>query len=222
MKTISAIAILVLSCSTAAFAQYTNKSSVLDGSGTRASGGSYTNLSAAGQPGGIAVASGGSYVNQAGFLNTFCLKPGQLGVHGIPVEIDPDNDGDNLTDMQEITGSAFSPATPTDPNNPSSGNTGMSDLQASIAGVNPYDSNATLRIVAVTNASGQTYVAWRAHGNNERTYVVYSTTNAMQQYATVVFSNKVAGGSYPWYVTTNAVPDSPAGGAKFYTVTVSQ
>lgn len=75
-------------------AQFTNRSSVLDGSGTIASGGVFTNLSAAGQPGGIAVSSGGSFVNQAGFLNTFFLKPGlDTDRDGIADEADLDNDG---------------------------------------------------------------------------------------------------------------------------------
>ena len=92
-------------------------------SGTRAAGGGYTNLSAAGQPGGIAVAMAGTLplntgtiVNQAGFLSMFSLRPNLLSVHGVPVEVDPDNDGDGLSDVAELTGSAFNPATSPDPN----------------------------------------------------------------------------------------------------------
>ncbi len=57
-------------------AQYTNRSSVLDRAGSESSGGGYTNQGAGGQPGGIQESTGGSLVNQAGFLQTFILKPG--------------------------------------------------------------------------------------------------------------------------------------------------
>ena len=134
----------------------------------------------------------------------------------------PDNDGDGLGDTAEITGSSFNPATPTDPNNPDTCGSGMCDGEKAVAGVNPLDPNAEFCILALTNAAGARYLAWRAHGNNERTYVVYSTTNAMQPYSTVVFSNTVAGGSYPWYVTTNIVSDVASPNGKFYSVTVSQ
>ena len=220
MKTLLAISLLFAG-SLAASAQYTNTSSVLDGSGTVSSNGSLANISASGQPGGISQSSASGYVNQAGFLNTFFLKPGLLSVHGIPVEIDPDNDGDNLTDVQEITGSAFNPATPTDPNNPSTSGGGMTDGQKAIAGVNPTD-GSVFRITTIGNGAGQTLVTWVAHGNNERTYVVKATTNAMQDYASVIYSNTIAGGTFPWYVTTNTISDVLPPGSRFYSVTVSQ
>ena len=93
---------------------YTNTSSVLDGSGTMSSGGSFTNISAAGQPGGISVSSGGTYVNQAGFLNTFSIKPGlDTDGDGVADELDQDNDNDKLADTAEVAGSGFSPTAPT-------------------------------------------------------------------------------------------------------------
>ena len=229
MKNIVCFVFLLLAGSSVVSAQYTNMSDVLDGSGVTSSGGGYTNISASGQPGGISQSmagtlplNSGTIVNQAGFLNTFLLHPNQLSVHGIPVEIDPDNDGDGLSDIQEITGSAFTPATPTDPNNPSTSGNGVSDSQAAAAGVNPLDPNAAFKIISVTNASGQVFVTWRAHGNSERKYVVNTTTNALQPYGTAIFSNYVAGGSYPWYVVTNTIPDSSVTNAHFFSISVSQ
>ena len=209
------------------FAQFTNKSDVLDGSGITSSGGGYTNISASGQSGGISVSlagglplNAGTIVNQAGFLNTFFLRPTLLSVHGIPVEIDPDNDGDGLSDVAEITGSSFSPATPTDPNKADTSGSGMTDGQKAIAGTNPLDTNADFRILAVTNSAGQSFVSWRANGDGLHTYVVSATTNALQAYATVIYSNTVAGGFPPWNVVTNTAPDAALPNARFYSVTV--
>ena len=211
--------IILLAGALRSFAQYTNTSDVLDGSGTRSAGGAYVNVSAAGQPGGIGSSAGGAYLNQAGFLNTFLLKPGSLGAHGIPVELDPDNDGDALSDEIEITGAAFNPTTPTDPNSRSTSG-GMSDGEKAIAGVNPLDPNAEFRILSLTNSAGAPRIAWRARGNGERTYVVYSRTSEFASATSVVFSNTVAGGTAPWYVITNGVADAATTNAGFYSVSV--
>ena len=120
--------------------------------------------------------------------------------------------------MAEITGSAFDPATPTDPNNPSTAGDGVSDGAKALAGTNPDDPNASLRITAITNAAGQRFIAWLAHGHNERTYRLLAASDPRQPFATVIFSNTVAGGTYPWYVVTNVVADDSATNKLFYRV----
>ena len=228
MKTTISYVSLLLASVTAAFAQYTNKSDVLDGSGTISSGDGYTNISASGQPGGISQSmagtlplGAGTIVNQAGFLNTFFLLPNQLSVHGLPVEADPDNDGDGLSDMAEISGSAFDPVVPTDLNNPDSDGDGMPDGAEAIAGTNPNDEDALLRITSITATNGQRFVAWNARGNHERTYRLIAASEAGQPFSSVVFSNTVGGGIAPWYAVTNVVTDVSATNKLFYRVTVT-
>lgn len=202
-------------------AQFTNRSSVLDGSGTTSSGGSYTNISAAGQPGGIAVSSGGGYVNQAGFLNTFSLKPSlDSDGDGLADEIDMDNDNDQLADATELAGTAFSPGTPTLLNVADSDGDGIPDGAEAIAGTNPTDVNSLLEIVAITNAAGSRFITWQARGGNQKTYVVRGANSAFGPYTTVVFSNTVAGGLSPWFDTIGNATDPAAATNRFFAVEV--
>jgi hypothetical protein len=201
--------------------QFTNTSSVLDASGAISSGGGLTQISAAGQPGGIAESSAGAVVNQAGFLGTFFLKPGlDTDGDGIPDEADQDNDGDALADATEIAGGAFDPATATEVNNPDTDGDRMSDGQESVAGTDPMNLNSQLRIVSITNGAGGPGVAWLARGNSQRTYVVRAATSALMPYGAVIFSNTVAGGNAPWFVVTNSLTDAAVTNARFYAVGV--
>jgi hypothetical protein len=202
-------------------AQYTNRSSVLNSSGTLSSGGGLTNISAAGQPGGIATTSGGSFVNQAGFLNTFSLKPGlDTDGDGLADELDQDNDNDGLADATEIGGSAFTPTTATQVNLADTDGDGQLDGWEAVAGTDPNNINAFLELVAISNTPAGRGLVWLARGNNEKTYVVRATPDPRQPYATVVFSNTVAGGIAPWFAVTSAIAHATASNALFYAIEV--
>ena len=208
-----------------AFAQFTNKSSVLDGSGTISTGGTYTNISAAGQPGGIAVSSQGTYVNQAGFLQTFFIN-GSLDTDGdgLADEADLDNDSDGLADSTEISGGSFSPGTVTEVNIADTDGDGLNDGSEATAGTDPTDENAVLEIVSITNTAGGRNVSWVARGNNQRTYRLRATDNSYTTPDTsdIVYSNTVAGGSAPWYVVTNTITVASSTNAEFFVVDVTQ
>lgn len=204
-----------------AHAQFTNSSTVLDGSGTVSSGGGYTNISAAGQPGGIAESSGGGYVNQAGFLNTFVLKPGlDTDGDGLANELDQDNDNDQLGDAAEIAGAGFSPTSPTLVNVADTDGDGMADGFESVSGTDPNDLNAHLRFVAISNSASGRDVAWLARGNSERTYVVRTAPAPGLPLSTVIFSNTLAGGAAPWFAITTTLVHASASNTQFYAVEV--
>ena len=202
-------------------AQYTNRSSVLNSSGTLSSGGGLTNISAAGQPGGIATTSGGSFVNQAGFLNTFSLKPGlDTDGDGLADELDQDNDNDGLADATEIGGGAFTPTSATLVNLADTDGDGQLDGWEAVAGTDPNNINAFLELVAISNTPAGRGLVWLARGNNEKTYVVRATADPRQPYATVIFSNTVAGGIAPWFTVTSAIAHATASNALFYAIEV--
>lgn len=201
------------------FAQYTNKSSVLDGSGATSSGGGYTNISAAGQPGGITTSSGGGYVNQAGFLNTFALKPAlDTDGDGLADELDQDNDNDGLADAAEIEGAGFNPATATLVNLADTDGDGQLDGWEAVAGTDPTDANAILEITTITNVGGSRAVAWVARSN--KTYRLLRSDDGLLPPTNVVATvTPTAFAAAPWYVLTNLTADAGAASNRvFYAV----
>lgn len=197
------------------------QSSVMDGSGTVSSGGALTNISAAGQPGGVAVSEGGSFVNQAGFLNTFLLKPSlDTDGDGVVDELDQDNDNDGLTDISEINGSSFSPFSPTHVNMADTDGDGIIDGFEAASGTDPDSEDSFLRLVAISNAPLGRGIAWLARGNNEKTYVVRAFEDLDIMNGAVVYSNTVAGGSAPWFAVTTSVVSVSSTNNQYFAVEV--
>lgn len=97
---------------------------------------------------------------------------------------------------------------------------GMPDGLEALSGTNPTNLNALLKIIAISNAPTGRAVAWLARGNSEKVYVVKARTNMISSAQVVVFSNPVAGGTAPWYETTNAVTDTTAMDTEFFHVEV--
>ncbi|HMP71626.1 MAG TPA: hypothetical protein PKE55_00010 [Kiritimatiellia bacterium] len=211
-----------------ATAQITQVASVMNGFGGRSTGGTYTQIGAGAQPGGIAVSYengaanyAGGKINRAGFLNTFVMFPNlDTNGSGLPNELDPDNDGDGLWDHWEVSGEKFTPNSPTDPNLADTDGNNISDYDESIAGTNPNDPNAGLIIIDLENAGANREVTWTARGNNERIYVVRALDDSFGATpSAVIWSNTVGGGLAPWYETTETIADS-AGNSRFYAVEV--
>lgn len=225
------ICVCVVGCgliSSAVAQTYMNTGSVVNGFGGRSSAGDFVHIGAGAQPGcvGTAYENGaheyaGGLIHRAGFLNTFVLFPDlDTNNNGLPDELDPDNDGDGLWDHWEISGEKFNPATPTDPNSADSGNTGVSDFDAMVAGTDPYDPDSVFRIVALDADGTDAEVTWLARGNQERIYVVRAIDDSFGDTpATVIWSNRVAGGVAPWYAVEARITNELVN-ARFFAVEV--
>lgn len=193
-----------------------NVSSVLDSSGTLSAGGGMTNVSAAGQPGGISVSENGAIVNYAGFLNTFSMRPAlDTDGDGLADEVDSDNDNDSLKDATELAGSAFSPATTTGVNDPDSDNDGSLDGFEAGAGTDPTDPDALLHIVNMRKSGSNVEVDYLGRGGPVvgKTYVIYAKDQAGNILSSRIFTNNTpAGGAAPWYVVTNTFAEAFSAG----------
>ena len=202
-----------------ATAQFTNTSAVLDSAGGRSAAGSYTNLSAVGQPTASAESTGGPYVHQGGFLSTFFLKRSlDTDRDGIPDELDTDNDQDRLSDATELAGSAFSPGTVTEVNLADTDGDGVADGFEAQAGTDPTDSAFRLELVRVARGTNAQDISWRARSG--KTYVVYGWNDLSAPPTALITNTASPGGSAPWYVVTNSVSDLTPGSNRYYAVEV--
>ena len=189
---------------------YTNISYVLDGAGRWSAGGALSNITAVAQPGGVGVSSGGAVWNQAGFLNTFVLRPFlDTDGDGLADEVDPDNDSDTLLDGAELAGTSFSPTTATDPNDADTDDDGAPDDAEAAAGTDPTDDTAFLHLVSIRSVPSGMELGWVARSNK-----VYRVMGERDLTASPAFSNRIdevtATGfaSPPWYVVTNLYTDT--------------
>ena len=187
-------------------ASLTNTTHVVDGMGNWSSGGSYSNLSAVAQPGGVSISSAGTLINSAGFLNTFVLNSSlDTDGDGLSNELDSDNDNDGLDDIDELSGSAFDPATVTDVNNSDTDDDGMVDSAESVAGTDPTDESACLQLVSVAASGDDLILGWQARSGY--TYHVRGSDDLMndQDFTNIVASSVLVTNvaASPWYVTTN-------------------
>jgi hypothetical protein len=227
LQFVSAIVLLaLLLLSGPALAQtYRNLSSVHDGSGIMSTntvsigGKDYRHVSAAGQPGGIATNASGSLNNYAGFLQAVDIKhPNQdTDGDGVPDEISTDNDGDHLTDLAEVEGSGFSPATGTGVNKADTDGDGIDDGREQRAGTDPTDINANLEIVDIRKtASGKeiTYIA-----RSDKPYTIRGSDGSFQEPSSDLGTDTESGGAGAWMVRTNTFTDSSVNtNARYYAV----
>ena len=193
-------------------AQISQPSSVADGSGARSAGGDLIGVTAGAQPGGIGVSRAGTMLNSAGFLGGAILRPDLDGDgDGMADEIDPDNDGDLLWDLDEIAGSAFSPTTATDINDPDTDGDGATDGEEAGAQTDPLDAAAYLHFTRIAREAAGTALDWEARQNwLYHLYRIDLTNGLPGTYVDAVRAPAV-GGAGPWAVVaagcTNAGTD---------------
>jgi hypothetical protein len=185
-----------------AHAETEQTSSTVAGFGALSSGGAYTNISSGRSPG--------------GYLQTFSLRPDlDTDGDGLHDEIDDDNDGDLLADIDEITGALFDPVTPTHPNLADADGDGVNDGEEMIAGTNPGDANSVLEVVSITRAGTGAEIQWSARGGKQ--YILLVSTDLTAGFVPVA-TNQVAGGEPPWFTTTGKATVSGEDSYRAYAV----
>lgn len=201
-----AAALMTVAVGTAPAQQYSQPSSVLDGSGVMSSGQGYTHVSACGQPGGIAMSSANEYVNYAGYLGTFSLRPGlDTDGDGLDNETDRDNDGDGLDDSVELGGTAFTPNRQTKPNDPDTDGDGSDDGDELAAGTDPTDETMSFHITSIdwNPVTTQAVIRWAARdGNRYRIYGVDDLPTELPGVPVGFVSVLDPTAPPPWYQTT--------------------
>jgi uncharacterized repeat protein (TIGR01451 family) len=135
---------------------------VNDSAGQWTTNGDLISLSVVAQGCPVGVDSNSSLLNHSGFLEGFVLHP-ELDHDGDGVcdENDPDDDNDGLTDITELMGSAFSPATPTDPMLADSDGDGCRDGAEAMARTNPLDSNSRFAINHILRTNNVVAITWQ-------------------------------------------------------------
>lgn len=199
-------------------------SAVQDGSGAQSTNTvevdalAYGHVGAGGQPGGIGTAAGGNWVNSAGFLQAVDIKRPLRDTDGdgIPNELDRDNDNDGLTDMEEVSGSAFGGYAVTDPNVRDADGDGMDDAAEAAGRYDPNDPGHCLKILTVAMADGELALTWIGKGGGTTNEVLASTNLQSGAFTNVVIRAAFAGGSAPWYKTTNMWHGIPGAAGPFY------
>lgn len=173
--------------------------------GEWASNSTFNLVYTSGQPGTTGVSTNDRLLLYAGFLGGAFIRPSLLSVHGVPVEADPDNDGDLLEDAAEVSGDAFNGYATTDPNNPDTDSDGMSDYAEAIGMFDPNDDGHVLQIRALQKLNENEWVLeWVGRGGGTTNMILSSYDLLAGGFTNVLLSTNVTGGMAPWYKMTNS------------------
>jgi hypothetical protein len=195
---------------------------VLGSSGGNHSNLSFTGVGVVGQGTPLGFTYNSAIDSYNGFLQSYVDRPDlDNDADGIADENDTDDDDDGLTDLSEVTGSSFDPATRTDPLAADSDGDGSSDGNESIAGTNPQDADSELVILGLVLEGGQEVIEWKSRQG--KTYDVLRATSVFELGTSPETSEVVTvigGGMGLFLETTTTSTNLNTGTMMFYGVKV--
>ena len=218
-KTIMLMAMITSSGLVVSFGATDQTSFVVDAGGGTSSNAFFSGVSAVGQGTPIGLTANAAFANYSGFLNTFVARPDlDHDTDGVVDENDPDDNNDGLTDLAELEGSAFDPATSTDVFHPDTDGDGAGDRDESVAETNPRDPNSVLalrgefdganELIEWKSREGKTYELLRSSG-------IFELATAPQTTDVVTV---LSGGVGPFKETTTVRTNEPPGEGAYYRV----
>jgi len=149
--------------------------------------------------------------NYSGFLNTFLVAMNlDTDGDGIIDENDRDDDGDLLDDTDELAGSGFDPATPSDPLSTDTDGDGADDGAEAQAGTNPDDATSIFEILFSSRLGTTDVIEWRGRDGKQYEVLQAESVSNLIESPTVVDTVTASGGIGPWFetisVSTNMIP----------------
>lgn len=180
---------------------------------------SYLNLGSLTQSGPCGTNASVAVNNHSGFLNAFVMHPNRdLDGDGICDENDPDDDGDGLSDAEELSGINFNPTTSTDPANADTDQDGLDDAQEARAGTNPVDFDSALRIMDVVGLGAQDVITWQ--GRDGAAYELLLATNVagLNLSPSIMGPYTARGGIPPWFGTLVNATNTTGPKTRFYRI----
>jgi len=177
----------------------TNRISATTSGGGWTTNATWQNYAILGAPSDTTRLSTSTRIVHTGLANTFLLAPHiDTDNNGIPDENDPDNEGDLLSDLAELTGSEFSPVTITDPLLADTDSDGVTDADEAVMGTDPTDAYLYLKFTNIGNSPNDAVLGWI--GREGYGYDILAATSAVELASTPVLMDHFTGGAGagPW------------------------
>jgi hypothetical protein len=200
--TVAGLFLIVLS-GTMSVAAPEQSSSTVSACGSLHTNATVNTVCAVAQPGTAGVSRNSRYTHYSGFIGGAFIRPGTTNAQGVALEATPDNDDDGLLDSDEISGAAFGGHASTDPNRADTDRDGMSDADEAAGMYDPNDPDHRLAILDLTDAGDNLTLKWVGKGGGTANTVLWNDNIMSGPPSNVLHTAPYAGGTTPWFKSTN-------------------